>query len=106
MRKAIVEPVFGRFKERRGLRRFSLRGLDDVRSEWRLVCLTGNLLKLFRSGWAPQAARKPEWKSFPLLTGLAERNPSCATWQGPVHDRRGPLHLMANCSGGNIKFRW
>lgn len=56
MRKAIVEPVFGQIKERRGLRRFSLRGLDDVRSEWRLVCLTGNLLKLFRSGWAPQAA--------------------------------------------------
>ena len=56
MRKAIVEPVFGQIKERRGFRRFSLRGLDNVRSEWKLVCLTGNLLKLFRSGWAPQAA--------------------------------------------------
>lgn len=56
MRKAIVEPVFGQIKERRGFRRFSLRGLDNVRSEWKLVCLTGNLLKLFRSGWVPQAA--------------------------------------------------
>ncbi len=56
MRKAIVEPVFGQIKERRGFRRFSLRGLDNVRSEWKLVCLTSNLLKLFRSGWAPQAA--------------------------------------------------
>jgi len=50
MRKAIVEPVFGHIKERRGFRRFSLRGEDNVRSEWKLVCLTSNLLKLFRYG--------------------------------------------------------
>ena len=56
MRKAIVEPVFGQIKERRGFRRFSLRGLENVRAEWKLVCLTGNLLKLFRSGWVAQAA--------------------------------------------------
>ncbi len=56
MRKAIVEPVFGQIKERRGFRRFSLRGLDNVRCEWKLVCLTSNLLKLFGSGWTPQAA--------------------------------------------------
>jgi transposase len=56
MRKAIVEPVFGQIKEQRGFRRFSLRGLDNVRREWKLVCLTSNLLKLFGSGWTPQAA--------------------------------------------------
>jgi hypothetical protein len=56
MRKAIVEPVFGQIKERRGFRRFSLRGLSNVRCEWKLVCLTSNLLKLFGSGWTPQAA--------------------------------------------------
>jgi hypothetical protein len=56
MRKAIVEPVFGQIKERRGFRRFSLRGLDNVRREWKLVCLTSNLLKLFGSGWTPEAA--------------------------------------------------
>ena len=50
MRKAIVEPVFGQIKERRGFRRFSLRGEDNVRCEWKLVCLTSNLLKLFRYG--------------------------------------------------------
>jgi len=52
-RKAIVEPVFGQIKEGRGFRRFSLRGLEKTRAEWRLVCLTHNLLKLFRSGWTP-----------------------------------------------------
>ena len=49
-RKCIVEPVFGQIKECRGLRRFSLRGLDKAAAEWDLICLTHNLLKLFRSG--------------------------------------------------------
>jgi hypothetical protein len=54
MRKAIVEPVFGQIKEWRGFRRFLLRGLQKVRAEWKLICLTHNLLKLFRSGRAWQ----------------------------------------------------
>ena len=56
MRKAIVEPVFGQIKERRGFRRFSFRGITKVSLEWQLICLTGNLLKLFRSGVSPQTA--------------------------------------------------
>ena len=55
-RKAVVEPVFGQVKEVRGLRRFSLRGLKLVGEEWQLVCLTHNLLKLFRSGAWPLPA--------------------------------------------------
>ena len=50
MRKAIVEPVFGQIKECRHFRRFSLRGLENVQAEWTLVCLTHNLLKLYRAG--------------------------------------------------------
>jgi hypothetical protein len=56
MRKAIVEPVFGQIKERRGFRRFSLRGLANVQAEWKLVCATANLLKLCRYGGLPEAA--------------------------------------------------
>ena len=48
MRKAIVEPVFGQIKDGRGFRRFSFRGLVQVGAEWSLICLTHNLLKLFR----------------------------------------------------------
>jgi len=48
MRKAIVEPVFGQIKERRGFRRFSFRGLAKVSAEWKLIALTHNLLKLFQ----------------------------------------------------------
>ncbi|GAH75699.1 unnamed protein product, partial [marine sediment metagenome] len=52
-RKQIVEPVFGQIKEVRGFRRFLLRGLEKVKAEWDLICLTHNLLKLFRSGLLP-----------------------------------------------------
>jgi transposase len=55
-RKAIVEPVFGQIKERLGFRRFSLRGKQNVRCEWRLVCAVSNLLKLFRLSGMPQTA--------------------------------------------------
>ncbi|HVA62283.1 MAG TPA: transposase [Terriglobales bacterium] len=55
-RKAIVEPVFGQIKEARGFHRFSLRGLEKTRAEWRLVCLTHNLLELSRYGWIPASA--------------------------------------------------
>ncbi len=51
---AYVEPVFGQIKEGRGFRRFSFRGLVKVTAEWVIICLTHNLLKLFRSGaWRP-----------------------------------------------------
>ena len=53
-RKAVVEPVFGQIKEARGFRRFLLRGLEKVSAEWKLICATHNLLKLYRSGWSPQ----------------------------------------------------
>jgi transposase len=54
-RKETVEPVFGQIKGVRGLRQFSLRGFVAVAGEWSLMCLTHNLLKLFRSGRWPQA---------------------------------------------------
>jgi transposase len=56
LRKAIVEPVFGQIKDARGFRRFSFRGVPKVQAEWRLICLTHNLLKLFRAGWTPVEA--------------------------------------------------
>jgi len=49
-RKAVVEPVFGQIKESRGFRRFLVRGLFGVETQWSLICTTHNLLKLFRYG--------------------------------------------------------
>ena len=48
-RKGMIEPVFGQIKQARGFRQFLMRGMENMRGEWRLVCMTHNLLKLFRS---------------------------------------------------------
>ena len=48
-RKAIAEPPFGQIKHCRGFRQFLLRSLEKMKAEWKLVALTHNLLKLFRS---------------------------------------------------------
>jgi transposase len=47
-RKQIVEPVFGMTKSARGIRMFLLRGLEKVSAEWQLICLSHNLLKIWR----------------------------------------------------------
>jgi transposase len=47
-RKQTVEPVFGQLKEHQGARRFLRRGLAACEAEWRLLCGTHNLLKLWR----------------------------------------------------------
>jgi transposase len=48
LRKQIVEPVFGQIKQARGFRQFLLRGVENVRDEWALICTAHNLLKLAR----------------------------------------------------------
>jgi hypothetical protein len=47
-RKQTVEPVFGQLKEQQGARRFLRRGLAACDAEWKLLCGTHNLLKLWR----------------------------------------------------------
>lgn len=47
-RKQLVEPVFGVVKEQQGARRFLLRGLGNVRSEWALLATAFNLRTLCR----------------------------------------------------------
>jgi len=48
-RNIIVEPVFAEIKHVRRFRQFLLRGLVQVGGEWSLICMTHNLLKLFRA---------------------------------------------------------
>lgn len=53
-RAEMIEPVFAHTKHTRAITRFSRRGIDAVRHEWRLIATTHNLLKLFR--YQPQPA--------------------------------------------------
>lgn len=55
-RKSTIEPVFGIIKEAMGFRRFSLRGLNKVNLEWKLVSLSYNLKRLFHMGAKLQSA--------------------------------------------------
>jgi hypothetical protein len=47
-RQGSVEPIFGQIKANRGANRFLRRGRTAVRSEWRLLAATHNLLKLHK----------------------------------------------------------
>jgi transposase len=46
-RAVIIEPVFATVKTVLGFRRWSFRGLENVRTQWSLMCLTVNLRKLY-----------------------------------------------------------
>ena len=51
-RKCVVEPVFGQIKQARGFRQFVLRGIQKVKGEWALICLTHNILRLYAASQA------------------------------------------------------
>src|SRR3954464_15703185 len=51
-RQPMIEPVFAQMKFNRGLDRFRRRGRGAVRTEWRLITATHNLLKLHRHALA------------------------------------------------------
>jgi transposase len=48
IRKQLIEPIFGIFKEQMGFRRFLLRGLENVRAEATLIATAFNLRTLYR----------------------------------------------------------
>ena len=47
LRKLTPEPVFGIIKSVLGFRQFLLRGLDNVRGEWKLVTMAWNMKRMF-----------------------------------------------------------
>jgi transposase len=51
-RMTMIEPIFGHTKANRRIERFHRRGLQAVRSEWRLIAATHNLLKLHTAATA------------------------------------------------------
>ena len=53
-----VEPVFGQIKSARGCDGFMRRGTAACDSEWKLLCATHNLLKLWRHGKAGWISRR------------------------------------------------
>ncbi len=60
-RSQTVEPVFGQIKDARGCDRFMRRGQSACDSEWKLICATHNLLKLWRNARAK--VKNSGWKA-------------------------------------------
>ena len=56
LRRQTIEPVFGQIKEQQGARWLLRRGLAACEAEWKLLCGTHNLLKLWRHQTTPPAA--------------------------------------------------
>ena len=50
-RSVIIEPLFGWIKEPMGFRRWTVRGLDKVKTQWLLLCTSINLRRLHQQ-WA------------------------------------------------------
>lgn len=48
LRAPTVEPVFAQIKQQMGFRRWTVRGLDNVKTQWALLCTTWNLRVIFR----------------------------------------------------------
>jgi hypothetical protein len=42
-----VEPVFGIIKQVLGFRRWTVRGVENVRAQWFLICTAINLRKIY-----------------------------------------------------------
>ena len=55
-RQTMIEPIFADTKHNRRAERLRRRGLAACRAEWKLLCLTHNLLKLWRHTTGPATA--------------------------------------------------
>ena len=55
-RKVIVEPVFGMIKQVEGFRRWTVRGLEQVKTRWAVICTAFNLKKMHKAWAAGQLA--------------------------------------------------
>jgi len=58
-RQGIVEPVFGTIKQAMGFRRFTVRGMEKVKTQWSLVCTAFDLRKLYAL-WAEGKLQFPQ----------------------------------------------
>jgi hypothetical protein len=62
----MVEPVFGQIKDTRGCDKFMRRRLEPCDGEWKLLCATHNLLKL----WRHRPSAKKNGAGGSTMTGL------------------------------------
>lgn len=76
-RSGLIEPVFATIKQAMGFRRWTVRGLDNVRTQWALLCTAYNLRKLY-SHWAEIRGPKKGNSAPPGGQAFRQRLPAAA----------------------------
>jgi transposase len=71
-RSQIIEPCFARIKQHGGFRRWTVWGLEGVRTQWSLLCATLNLRVLYQR-WKSGAA--PWWQKARRAVGEVKSQP-------------------------------
>jgi len=79
-RKVIVEPVFGILKQVEGFRRWTVRGLENVRTQWALVCTAYNLKKLCKAWKHRLAIATVYFLPRPSPSALVRENAPLLRW--------------------------
>lgn len=82
LRAPTVEPVFAQIKQQMGFRRWTVRGLTKVQTQWSILCTTWNLQKIYQQ-W-----RKDRGENGPKTTN-PDRGPRPT---GPYPQNRPQLH--------------
>jgi hypothetical protein len=93
-RREIIEPRFGQIKQHEGFRRWTVWGLEKVRTQWALLCATLNLRVLYRR-WRAGRDDRPRSGAAALMALMAQ--PVIALQNG------GRLWRRAN---GPVAYRW
>lgn len=70
-RKAIIEPRFGQIKQHDGFRRWTVWGLENVRTQWSMLCATLNLRVLYRR-WRAGRGRGPRSAGVVLIARMTQ----------------------------------
>jgi len=65
----IVEPIFAQIKQNDSFRRWTVYGLDNVRTQWALLCLTWNLRKIYQA-WRSRQRPSPRQRRACALRSL------------------------------------
>jgi transposase len=74
-RSTIIEPRFGQLKQHDGFRRWTMWGLEGVKTQWSLLCATLNLRVLYRR-W--RASGRPEATSWTAVAIELAKRPKWA----------------------------
>jgi hypothetical protein len=98
-RSTIIEPRFGQIKQHDGFRRWTVWGLEGVKTQWSLVCATLNLRVLY-ARWRAPGPPAPANPTVPALR-QAKQSQGTGRWWDPVLQAWEKLWLPSGDQAGS-----